>query len=177
MNRVFPTGQCWCGCGETTPPTSFFAQGHDKRAEARVVKEIYGGVAEFLTAHGYGPDGRDPEMTVREGPDVKGLMLLAQWCQLPDGHVHVVLETLNPGDRSGPRLRREGFHPQYKEADRAFCFMGCGKEHPNNLMVAVPDIGWVYLDRSKQGQDPLCVVRLRGGLVQDPTLQFVSFGG
>jgi hypothetical protein len=59
MAEVLPTGRCWCGCGEETERTSLFVSGHDKRAEARVVKEHYGSVAEFLVAHGYGPNGRD----------------------------------------------------------------------------------------------------------------------
>ena len=53
--RPLPTGECWCGCGAETPVGSFFVQGHDKRAEARVILEKYGSVPDFLLAHGYGP--------------------------------------------------------------------------------------------------------------------------
>ncbi len=58
--RVFPTGECWCGCGAETSTRSFFAPGHDKRAESAVIKREYGDVARFLDAHGYGPKGKRP---------------------------------------------------------------------------------------------------------------------
>ncbi len=54
--RLMPTGKCWCGCGAETPVGSFFAPGHDKRAEAALIKKKYGSVAEFVAWHGYGPD-------------------------------------------------------------------------------------------------------------------------
>jgi hypothetical protein len=53
--RALPTGECWCGCGTETPVGSFFAAGHDKRAESEVILNEYGSVPEFLLAHGYGP--------------------------------------------------------------------------------------------------------------------------
>jgi hypothetical protein len=53
-----PTGDCWCGCGSEASRGAFFAPGHDKRAEAAVVKVIYGSVPQLLLAHGFGPDGR-----------------------------------------------------------------------------------------------------------------------
>jgi hypothetical protein len=55
---VFPTGECWCGCGEEVPTRSFFVSGHDRRAESAVIKYEYGSVAGFLDAHGYGPGGK-----------------------------------------------------------------------------------------------------------------------
>jgi hypothetical protein len=55
--RQLPTGECWCGCETETPVGSFFAPGHDKVAESRVIKEVYGTVADFLFAHGYQPGG------------------------------------------------------------------------------------------------------------------------
>jgi len=57
--RLMPTGECWCGCGEQTPVGSFFKQGHDKRAEARLIRLVYGSVAGFLDAYGFGPGGRN----------------------------------------------------------------------------------------------------------------------
>lgn len=57
--RLLPTGECWCGCGTETPVGSFFAAGHDKVAEAAVILLEYGGVAEFLIHHGFGPQGRN----------------------------------------------------------------------------------------------------------------------
>lgn len=53
--RLLPTGKCWCGCGTDTDLGSFFAPGHDKRAEARLIMEVFGGVPQFLHAFGYAP--------------------------------------------------------------------------------------------------------------------------
>jgi hypothetical protein len=55
--RLLPTGECWCGCGAELPVGSFFAAGHDKRAEARVIAEQYENIPGFLAAHGYAPGG------------------------------------------------------------------------------------------------------------------------
>ncbi len=52
-----PTGTCWCGCGEETGRRSFFAPGHDRKAEAALIRLEYGSVAQFLEDHGYGPGG------------------------------------------------------------------------------------------------------------------------
>ena len=56
--RLIPTGQCWCGCGTDVGLGSFFAPGHDKWAEAYVTKRLYGSVAGYLEANGYGPGGK-----------------------------------------------------------------------------------------------------------------------
>ncbi|MGE0597931.1 MAG: hypothetical protein AB7J35_12310 [Dehalococcoidia bacterium] len=53
-----PGGQCWCGCGSGTKPGAFFLPGHDRAAEAAVVTLLYGGIPQFLKAHGFGPDAR-----------------------------------------------------------------------------------------------------------------------
>jgi hypothetical protein len=60
MSRLLPTGDCWCGCGAEARRGSFFAPGHDKTAESAVIMVEYGGVPEFLKAHGFGPGGRNP---------------------------------------------------------------------------------------------------------------------
>jgi hypothetical protein len=60
FGRLVPTGECWCGCDDEPRSGSFFASGHDKRAESAVINIEFGGVAEFLLAHGYGPDGKNP---------------------------------------------------------------------------------------------------------------------
>ncbi len=57
-NDVEPTGICWCGCGEETKPDSVYLPGHDRRAEAAVVRVEHGSVARFLEDHGYGPGKR-----------------------------------------------------------------------------------------------------------------------
>ena len=58
--KLIPTGNCWCGCGTSIDLGSFFAPGHDKRAEAKVIMEVFGGVPQFIAAFGYAPssDGR-----------------------------------------------------------------------------------------------------------------------
>jgi len=58
--RLIPTGDCWCGCGQETELGKFFRSGHDKIAEAAVIRVEYGTVPEFLVKHGYGPGGRNP---------------------------------------------------------------------------------------------------------------------
>jgi len=63
--RLIPTGDCWCGCGEETGVGAFFAPGHDKRAEAAVVKTVYGSVPELLIAHGFGPGGKSADLELR----------------------------------------------------------------------------------------------------------------
>lgn len=59
VQRLLPTGECWCGCGAEVPIGSFFKPGHDKRAEAAVIKVKYGSIARFLDENGFGPDGRN----------------------------------------------------------------------------------------------------------------------
>lgn len=57
--RLLPTGSCWCGCKTQVDVGSFFAPGHDKKAEARLIMEVFGGVPQFLEAFGYGPGGNE----------------------------------------------------------------------------------------------------------------------
>jgi len=64
--RLMPTGECWCGCGEATSIGAYFAAGHDKRAEAAIVKVVYGSVPELLIAHGYGPGGKNAAHALAE---------------------------------------------------------------------------------------------------------------
>jgi hypothetical protein len=185
MTRVFPTGKCFCGCGEATEGTSYFMPGHDKKAEAKVVKEVYGGVIEFLAAHGYGPEGRDPSAASSKGTDMKGLSLLTNWSKQDDfgHHTHVALESLNMEDRGGARQRFELFHVKYSPKERAFRFERCGSgsergAKPMTLTVALPDIDWVYFERSPQSrnEEQVRVVRLRGAISGDPVPRFLPFG-
>jgi hypothetical protein len=53
-----PTGACWCGCGGQTVQGRFFVAGHNRRAEAALVRLEYGSVVRLLEEHGYGPGGR-----------------------------------------------------------------------------------------------------------------------
>jgi hypothetical protein len=57
--KLIPTGECWCGCGDETGLGAFFLSGHDKRAEAAVVKTVYGNVPNLLVKHGFGPGGKN----------------------------------------------------------------------------------------------------------------------
>jgi hypothetical protein len=185
MTRVFPTGKCFCGCGEATEGTSYFMPGHDKKAEAKVVKEVYGGVIEFLAAHGYGPEGRDPSAASSKGTDMKGLDLLVNWSK-QEGfgqHTHVALELLNMEDRGGARQRFELFHVSYSPKERAFRFERCSSgskpgAEAMTLTVPLPDIEWVYFERSPQNRngEQVRVVRLRGAISGDPAPRFLPFG-
>ena len=66
MAGVTPSGICWCGCGASCGRDSFFKAGHDRIAEAALVKAEYGSVALFLNAHGYGPGGKNAHATARK---------------------------------------------------------------------------------------------------------------
>lgn len=53
--QINSTGSCFCGCGADTGYGRYFAQGHDKLAEAALVAVRYdGSVVNLLRAHGYG---------------------------------------------------------------------------------------------------------------------------
>lgn len=66
MARLLPTGDCWCGCGSETKRGAFFLPGHDKVAESAVILTRYGGVPEFLVAHGFGPDQANPREALND---------------------------------------------------------------------------------------------------------------
>lgn len=67
-DRLLPTGFCWCGCGKEVGIGKFFAQGHDKIAEAAFMAARYeGSVARLLHEHGYGPDNPVTEAAVNAG--------------------------------------------------------------------------------------------------------------
>lgn len=55
--RLLPTGECWCGCGAEVPVGSFFLSGHDKRAEGKLIIDVFGGIPQFLAAFGRAPGG------------------------------------------------------------------------------------------------------------------------
>lgn len=54
--RAIPNGQCWCDCGGSPKPGSFFLSGHDKRAE-RYLAAIDGAqsMADRLASRGFKP--------------------------------------------------------------------------------------------------------------------------
>lgn len=59
QERLVPTGECWCGCGQEAAIGAFFLSGHDKKAEAAVIRLKYGTVAKFVREEGFGPGGRN----------------------------------------------------------------------------------------------------------------------
>jgi len=60
--RLLPTGKCFCGCGLDAAVGKFFLSSHDRKAEAAVIALVYGSVAAFLVAHGYGPGRRNAHL-------------------------------------------------------------------------------------------------------------------
>lgn len=67
-----PTGECWCGCGSPASRGAYFAPGHDKRAEAAIVKVVYGSVPNMLKEHGFGPGGRNASEELKAFQDRGG---------------------------------------------------------------------------------------------------------
>jgi hypothetical protein len=66
LPKPLPTGECWCGCGEETSIGAYFVSGHDKRAEAAIVKVEYGDVPTLLLKHGYGPGGKNAKQELEK---------------------------------------------------------------------------------------------------------------
>ncbi len=64
--RPRPSQICWCGCGSKTARGSFFLPGHDRAAEAAVIKVVYGGIPQFLLEHGYSPAAKNPRKALAE---------------------------------------------------------------------------------------------------------------
>ena len=54
--KAQPTGLCWCGCGGKTNAGKYFIPGHDRKAEAALVKMKYGNIAGMLAHHGFCPE-------------------------------------------------------------------------------------------------------------------------
>ena len=70
--RILPNGKCWCGCGADAQIGKYFLSGHDRAAESAVIKVKYGGVVEFLAAHGYVPGGKNPMEELKAYHEKKG---------------------------------------------------------------------------------------------------------
>lgn len=66
VSMPLPTGECWCGCDAEAKRGAFFAPGHDKRAEAAIVKVVYGSVPQLLLAHGFGPGEKSASHALAE---------------------------------------------------------------------------------------------------------------
>ncbi len=72
MSAPMPNGWCWCDCGGRTKPSSYFLQGHDKRAD-RYLDAIDGSqsIAEKLATLGYMPPlGSAPPVQTATRPEV-----------------------------------------------------------------------------------------------------------
>ena len=65
---IKPNGRCFCGCPKTPGYGRFFAQGHDKTAEAAFLAIHHGGtVAQMLADNGYGPDNSVRDVAIASG--------------------------------------------------------------------------------------------------------------
>ena len=69
--RLITTGDCWCGCGQEAVIGKFFRSGHDKVAEAAVIRLEYGSVPHFLVDHGFGPEGKNPRAELQRAKEAK----------------------------------------------------------------------------------------------------------
>lgn len=153
--RLIPTGKCWCGCGVDTEVGSFFLVGHDKKAEARVIKDVFGSVPEFLVAFGYGPDSAHTA-----GADwTEAALRLAALSQTD--RTGVELEYARLEDRTGPLTRTTADCPKVEVPDGSAVF-----HVPNGLAVmtvTIPfaDLVTVYRDQRNW------VVRISGALKMD----------
>ena len=66
--RLIPNGFCWCGCGREIGLGRFFAQGHDKVAEAALMAVRYeASVPRLLAEHGFGPGKSVTDTAVKAG--------------------------------------------------------------------------------------------------------------
>src|SRR4051812_25089869 len=106
--RLMPTGHCWCGCGAQTDIGSFFAPGHDKRAESRVIMEVFGGVPQFLHALGYGPDQMADRAATSSSIELA--LRLARWGFMmtqagPMPSAMFIIEYTDLANPQGPLLR------------------------------------------------------------------------
>ena len=63
---IRPSGVCWCNCGLAPRVGAFFMSGHDKRIQGQIIKEVFGGVAEFVAAFGYAPTDEFSQLTVKQ---------------------------------------------------------------------------------------------------------------
>lgn len=159
MARLLPTGFCWCGCKTVIDLGSFFAPGHDKKAESRVIMEVFGGVPQFLVAFGYGPEG------AAEGSsdEVQIAMRLRPFWATPTSGFAVVVEYADLDNLVGPLLstKREVLVHPFQPAERCvpFTFMpNSAVEGDRSFIVPFVDLVSVF----KQGSVP--TVRIRGGL-------------
>ena len=85
MEKLLPTGSCWCGCGSDVPRGKFFLSGHDKRAESAVIQLKYGSIPEFLQAMGYGPGGKNPTEALTQSQGSQGGPGTMSYSRIPEG--------------------------------------------------------------------------------------------
>lgn len=150
--RLVPTGICWCGCETKVDLGSFFAQGHDKKGEAKVIKEVFGSVPAFMAAFGYAPGGN--ERLATDWTDCA-----TQLAGLPQATTFKI-EYVNPEDPSGPFKRttaRVTFNGEVDLSEGGVTF-AVHRGVQSSITIPFSDIACVY-------KDGTWIVRIFGSLV------------
>lgn len=142
--------------------------GHDKRAESRVIMEVFGGVPQFLAALGYAPEAGVPPGSA------SALDCALRLSGLRRGETDkLALEYSNEADRTG-RLLRTTFSAQLGPvllAEGAAVFSIRTGQCMNSFAVPFIDLRAVYKDMNGW------VVRLAGSLdVQSDRTLYVALG-
>jgi len=156
-SRLLPTGNCWCGCNQPLDMGSFFAPGHDKRAEAKLIMELFGGVPQFLVAFGRGP----ADVVGTDATWVGAAMKLAGMTH--GARAYMTLEYPSLNDRSGRLVRTDrpgSVKLQSAEAAdaQAVFEVAIPDRGPSILFIPFLDIVGVY------GGQNATVVRIAGSL-------------
>jgi len=156
MGRLVPTGVCWCGCRLQVDLGSFFAPGHDKRAEAKLIMELFGGVPQFLVAFGRGP----ADVAGTDATWVGAAMKLSGMSR--GSRTNVTLEYPALEDRSGRLVRTEPNSVQLQSAEpsdgQAVFVLSTPGRGPSMLVIPFLDVVGVY------GGQNAVVVRVAGSL-------------
>jgi hypothetical protein len=147
---------------------SFFAPGHDKRAESRLIMEVFGGVPQFLTAFGRGPD----ETAVpADASWVDGAMRLVGL--RPSEHARLAVEYVDPTARSGPlkRTKNEAQLTPIDLADGSATLTFRDGGGATNVVVPLVDVLAVFKDT--QGW----IIRVAGSLeFKERRITYIAYG-
>jgi hypothetical protein len=166
MKTLLPTGSCWCGCGTATDVGAFFAAGHDKRAESRLIMNVFGGVPQFVAAFGYQPGGD-------RVPSGAGIEAAARLLGLgKEDRETLILEHSNDGDRAGALLRcGEARCTPFDLSEGSATFTVTKGAYSNAVVIPFVDLVSVY--RDGRGW----VVRIAGSVVfEDPRILYRAYG-
>jgi len=165
--RISPTGECWCGCGRGTDRGSFFVPGHDKKAESKLIMDVFGGVPQFLVAFGKGPKARGNAIDATHMGEVMRLNGLTI-----EERKRMAIEYTDPEDRYGrlkflKEVRSDEF--DLTEGSAPFTFQN-GPYH-QTLRIPFVDIAGVYRDFQ------YWVARVHGSIVaKGDVSEYVSYG-